>query len=146
MGYELHRGGGSECPDLGDLPDLATAEGLSFVERTRAEWATGVNRFDGAGECFFLAVSGDQTVGMCGLNLDPYLDEPAVGRLRHLYVHPQHRRAQIGRALVAACLSGAPASFDRVRLRTTNPAADRLYRRLGFEAVEDPSATHQLRF
>ena len=83
---------------------------------------------------------------MCGLNQDPYVvDDPAVGRLRHLYVHPDNRRTGIAARLVAECLASAATRFERVRLRTSNPTAATLYRSLGFINVDSPTATHELR-
>lgn len=143
MTYVIQRHATVTCPDLGDLEQLAEAEGYSFVTRTRSEWEAGVNRFDDFGECFFVAVIEREVLGICGLNRDPYVDDPTVGRLRHLYVHPSHRRAGMAAELVGYCLSAAVGCFESIRLRTSNPAADVLYRSIGFELVEDPSATHE---
>jgi len=136
---------GAACPDIGELAELANAEGYSFVERTKADWVAGTNRFDRPGECFFLASDIGRRVGMCGLNRDPFVDDPTVGRLRHLYVDPTYRRSGVAVALVGACLDAATGTFDQVRLRTNNPAADALYRSLGFEPIDEDSATHSWR-
>ena len=141
MAYHLRRHAAIECPDLGELESLSATEGHVFVERTRDEWLAGVNRFDRPGECFFLAKAAGRTVGMCGVNSDPFVDDPAVGRLRHLYVHPRHRRIGMAEALVNRCLAISSGHFRRIRLRTTNPAADQLYRSLGFQGVGDSSST-----
>ena len=133
---------GPACPPLELLEERAESEGHEFVKRTTTEWTSGVNRFDRPGECFLLASSNDEIIGMCGLNRDPYLDNPVVGRLRHLYVHPDHRRTGVAAALVGACLDRADGNFDRVRLRTANPAADRFYRSIGFESTSEQAATH----
>ncbi len=116
------------------------------MSRTRIDWVAEANRFDLPGEVFYLAVIEDYPVGMCGLNRDPYVDDRRVGRLRHLYVHPGHRRSGLAAQLVSRCLSDAPQHFHQVRLRTTNPAADSLYRSLGFQTVHDDTATHALHF
>jgi N-acetylglutamate synthase-like GNAT family acetyltransferase len=79
---------------------------------------------------------------MCGLNVDPYVDDSTVGRLRHLYVHPDHRRRGVAAALVDRCLVDAGETFARVRLRTSSPVADAFYRSIGFEAIDDEDATH----
>lgn len=39
----------------------------------------------------------------------------------------------------------AATTFARVRLRTSNPTADRFYRHLGFDRTDEPDATHLLR-
>ena len=127
------------------LRKAALAEGHSFVERALDEWESGANRFDRPGEAFYLAQVGDRVVGMCGLNIDPYLTDPRVGRIRHLYVLPGFRRNRIGRRLVEACLDQAAIRFDRVRLRTFNPQAAGFYSVVGFDEVSDESATHSIK-
>jgi GNAT superfamily N-acetyltransferase len=133
-----------QIPDLARLRELATAEGYSFVERAEVEWLSGANRFDSHGEGFFVAHTGDTSVGMCGLNSDPYLDHRTVVRLRHLYVAPEARRRGVGRRLVASCLDLARGRFDRVRLRTFEADGSRLYETMGFRRVEETDATHSL--
>lgn len=145
MVWEIHQWSEMRCPELSELGASASAEAHTFVARTTQEWEAGTNRFERFGEAFFVAIDGPKTVGMCGLNQDPYVDDPRAGRLRHLYILPRYRRAGIAGALVQKCLSLAPESFDRVRLRTSNPAADALYRSLGFRAVDTPTATHEWR-
>ena len=143
MTYSVRQYDKRGCPNIRDLEEIAVAEGHLFVTRTRHEWEAGVNRFDRPGETFVLFGGDSQIVGMCGLNIDPYFDDSTVGRLRHLYIHPSQRRAGVARALVQTCLSAASGTFDRVRLRTSNPAADALYRSLGFRIVQQPTATHE---
>lgn len=133
-----------QIPDLARLRALATAEGYSFVERAEVEWLSGANRFDSHGEGFFMAHTGDTSVGMCGLNSDPHLDDGTVGRLRHLYVAPEAKRSGVGRRLVSACLDLAQERFDLVRLRTFEADGSRLYETVGFRRVEKPDATHSL--
>ncbi|MGB3736505.1 MAG: GNAT family N-acetyltransferase [Ilumatobacter sp.] len=144
MNYVVRHHAVARCPDIGDLEQIAAAEDHSFVTRTRQEWEAGINRFDQAGETFFFVVEAGRTVGICGLNIDPYIEDPSVGRLRHLYIHPSCRRAGIAAVLVETCLSAAPGTFDRVRLRTSNPAADALYRCSGALPAQ-PEAVHLVR-
>jgi ribosomal protein S18 acetylase RimI-like enzyme/catechol 2,3-dioxygenase-like lactoylglutathione lyase family enzyme len=122
------------------------ADGVRFVRRLVDEWDTGVNRFERLGEALFVARSGDTVVGVCGLNIDPYAasgGDTRVGRVRHLYVESSHRRLGIGGKLVAAVVAAARGRFDRLHLRTGNPAAAALYERLGFRRRrEDPGCTH----
>jgi len=129
-------------PDLSVLCEPADTEGYSFVSRAATEWADRTNRFDGPGEGFLIAHLGKELVGMCGLNIDPFLSDPRVGRLRHLYVDPAQRRRGIAARLVFACLDLASDSFDRVRLRTYDPTAIEFYLATGFAPVAEPSATH----
>ena len=131
-------------PELGRLSESAAAEGFHFVKRAHDAWRRGGNRFDRPGEGFFVALAIDEVVGMCGLNIDPYLDGPSVGRLRHLYVAPEARRRGVGRRLVMACLDLANGHFLRVRLRTFEADAIRLYESMGFRRIDEPDATHTL--
>jgi GNAT superfamily N-acetyltransferase len=88
---------------------------------------------------------GARLVGVCGLNRDPYIQSPTLGRVRHLYVAPAFRRRGIGRLLVTKILECARPSFSRVRLRTSSAEADQFYRSLGFHHVEgEREATHAI--
>jgi GNAT superfamily N-acetyltransferase len=119
--------------------------GLRFVRRLIDEWASGINRFDRPAEALFAARVGGQIVGVCGLNVDPYTAEGRVGRVRHLYVKEAYRRHGIGRQLVAEVIGAARDSFDRLRLRTANPEAARLYEALGFApCAGEADCTHAL--
>ena len=126
-------------------PLIAESEqhGLRLVRRLADEWASGANRFDRPGEALFVARSAGDVVGVCGLNVDPYATAPDVGRVRHLYVLRVHRHRGIGQQLVTAIVQAARGRFQRLRLRTQNPEAARLYERLGFRAAVDATdCTH----
>lgn len=112
----------------------SVAEGYKFVARLCDEWISGDNRFAGPGEALFVAQNLTGLVGVCGLNRDPYVDDPSIGRVRHLYVLPAFRRQGVGRALVRGVMDAASLHFRSLRLRTT-PAADSFYRALGFQRV-----------
>jgi ribosomal protein S18 acetylase RimI-like enzyme len=128
-----------------DLVAESLAEGFRFLERLDVEWRSGANRFDKPGEALFLAKSGTRTVGICGLNVDPYAGDPQIGRVRHLYVAASHRRQGIGRALVNHVINEATSSFNRLTLRTSSESAAAFYRTLGFtESSTIPDTTHWL--
>lgn len=129
-------------PDLPALQAAARAEGFAFLDRLATEWTSGANRFHRPGECLLAATNGPALAGIGGLNQDPYASNPVIGRLRHLYVLPEARRAGIATALVQALLARSP--FQIIRLRTATPDAARLYLALGFTPVDDPQATHIL--
>jgi GNAT superfamily N-acetyltransferase len=138
---------------LRDLPLTAVVtlvteserSGLRFVRRLTDEWVSGANRFDQPGEGLFAAMVDGHVVGLCGLNVDPYTAEGRVGRVRHLYVMEASRRHGIGRRLVAEVIAAARDSFDRLRLRTANPEAARLYEGLGFApCAGEADCTHAL--
>ena len=81
---------------------------------------------------------------MCGLNVDPYIDDAGVGRVRHLYVLTAWRRLGVGRELVEQVIRAARGRFTTLRLSTSNPAAARLYEALGFHPAERAHCTHVL--
>lgn len=121
----------------------AEGEGHGFVRRLLDDWRIGSNRFDAPGEALFIDVEKDNVLGTCGLNVDPYLNDPRVGRIRHLYVRRDSRRQGVATRLLAATLRAAAGRFDRLRLRTENPVAGSFYERRGFEPVcGDSTATH----
>jgi GNAT superfamily N-acetyltransferase len=119
-------------------------EGWTFVRRLAVEIISGENRFDRPGEMLFVAHRSGVIVGTCGLNIDPYIDDPSVGRVRRLYVDRSARRLGVGRCLVGAVTDAAKVRFRTLRVRTKNPAAARLYERCGFLTVHDPTCTHVL--
>jgi GNAT superfamily N-acetyltransferase len=84
-------------------------------------------------------------VGVCGLNVDPYLDDPRVGRVRNVYVLATSRGRGIGRRLVGQAIAASRGHFDRLRLRGEEPGPARLYESLGFRACAGiPNCTHVL--
>jgi GNAT superfamily N-acetyltransferase len=124
----------------------ARAEGCNFVEKLAEQWESGENRFDAPGEIFLAHVDRGRIVAVGGLNRDPYAGDPSMGRIRRVYVRPAWRKRGIGEALVAALIAEARESFTSVRLRAMNPEAARLYEKLKFVRIDDPNATHMLRF
>lgn len=128
----IERLSGSPADSLGHLVAESRRLGLDFLDRLVREWESGANRFDRPGEVLFVARSGSQIIGVCGLCLDPYVGDPAVGRVRHLYVLVPYRRVGVGEQLVADVIEAARGHFGRLHLRTTNPEAARLYERMGF--------------
>ena len=144
MSIVIERTRNLDSPGI-DALKRGSSEGFRHVERLREEWLSGLNRFDGPGEAFFVAALGGQAVGVCGLNMDPLRVIPPWGRVRRLYVAPAARRRGVGRGLVAAALAEARKSFCKVTLRTEKSDADLLFRAMGFERVEGVDAvTHQL--
>ena len=135
---------GSEVPDIAGLVEDAHTEGISFVQRTIDEWRSGANRFALPGESFLLARDGDLVVGMCGVNVDPFLDDPSVGRLRHLYVSPSYRRRGVGSELVRVAVDAARGHFTTLRLRTYDEIADAFYVAVGFARHDQETATHAM--
>jgi ribosomal protein S18 acetylase RimI-like enzyme len=123
--------------------------GYRFLRRLIDDWESGANRFRRPGEALFAALAGDRgdrIIGVCGLNIDPYLSEGRVGRVRHLYVAIDFRRRGIGRQLVAEVVEAARGKFDLLRLRTDDAAAALFYEKIGFQACSGVrDCTHILR-
>lgn len=130
--------------DVGLLLDASMIEGYDFVERLVRDWEAGSNRFDRSGE-ILLQVRGDGgLVAVGGLNVDPYLDDPTVGRIRHVYVLPSARRSGVGSLLVRTLVWHARGRFSRVRLRVGTPRGGPFYEALGFSPIDEPNATHEV--
>jgi GNAT superfamily N-acetyltransferase len=81
---------------------------------------------------------------VCGLNIDPYVGDDRVGRVRRLYVLAGYRGLGIGSRLVDAVVRAARGRFLSLRMRTESPAAAAFYERLRFRRVELPDCTHVL--
>ncbi len=119
-------------------------EGLRFVRRLVDEYASGANRFAAPGEAL-LGAYRPELIGVCGLNRDPYTDDPSIGRVRRLYVSPRCRRRGVGRALVDAIIREAGRHYRVLVLRADGPAACAFYRALDFSAgPRFEHATHYL--
>jgi len=131
-------------PGIERLRSEALGEGYNFVETLIEECATGTNRYDRPGETLLGCFDGDALVAVGGLNIDPFANDPDVGRVRRVYVRPAWRNRGIGCALVAALVELARGRFRRVRLRAENADAARLYERMGFEPTTEPDATHAM--
>jgi GNAT superfamily N-acetyltransferase len=83
-------------------------------------------------------------IGVGGINVDPYLNDPATGRVRHVYVHSHFRRAGVGTAILQDLETDAVDHFGMLTLRTDKPEADVFYRASGFKRVHDnPLVTHR---
>jgi GNAT superfamily N-acetyltransferase len=119
------------------------AGGYQFLRRVAHEWESGVNRFSRPGEALLVAELKGQWVGICGLSIDPYLDDPRVARVRNVYVVTDCRRTGIGRRLVLEAVTRARGRFDKLRLRGDEAHAARLYESLGFRRQNGiPNCTH----
>jgi len=128
------------------LVKVSEMEGYIFVRRFIEEWANGSNQFNKAGEILFGAEDGKSLVGICGINIDPYIEKDGVGRLRHLYVDPVTRGNSVGRMLVSRCIDFASESYHTLRLRTPDTKSHTFYGHMGFQKIVDPTATHELVF
>jgi GNAT superfamily N-acetyltransferase len=127
---------------LAMLERESLAAGFGMVTRLRREWEDGSLRFDREGEILLGAFAGERLIGVGGLSHDPYLHDPKVGRLRHLYVLQAARRGGVGREIVARLVAPARGRFERLRLSTAEAGA--FYEALGWRRIEEAGATHGL--
>lgn len=130
--------------DIGILLQASRAERFDFVERLVRDWESGSNRFDRQGEVLLEVRLAARLVAVGGLNVDPYIDDPAVGRVRHVYVLPSARRAGVGSVLVTSLVAHARGRFTRVRLRLGTPSGAPFYEALGFDPTDEAGATHEI--
>ena len=132
-----------ETHSLEDLRNESLREGFGHVARLCEDWASGFNRFNAPGEALFVALAGNEIVGVCGLNCDPYTCDARVGRIRRLYVARAHRRRGVGRALLNAVVTHARAHFKVLRVRTEE--AGKFFSAQGFGFVTlEAETTHVL--
>jgi ribosomal protein S18 acetylase RimI-like enzyme len=131
--------------ELANLIDQSVEEGYHFMLRLKKEYINGENRFSKDGEAFFVAKSAGNIIGVSGLNQDPYLQNPKIGRVRRLYVSKNYRRLGVGRLLIDAIIQEAQKYYIMIILKTDNPIADKFYRSRGFSATSlNEHATHFL--
>jgi ribosomal protein S18 acetylase RimI-like enzyme len=132
--------------DFDELLEESLKEGHEFLKRLKTEWNSGENQFDKEGETHVVAVEGSKAVGICGLNKDPYADDPKIGRVRHLYVHPEFRGLTIGSILLEEIIEEAKEHFKVLRLRTNDEGASAFYMKHGFKKSKLEYETHRLEF
>jgi GNAT superfamily N-acetyltransferase len=134
------------APGIAELHEEAHRQGYAFIDTLVEEWASGENRFSAPGEALYGAVASGSLIAVGGLTIDPFVNDPYVGRIRRVYVRSEWRNRGIGKALMLALIDHARGHFATVRLRAENADAGRLYERLGFMPLpEGTNATHVLR-
>jgi len=129
---------------LAPLLAASIDEGFHFVERLVREWQEGKECFNRPGELLLAAYHGPSIIAIGGLTADPYSNEPAIGRLRHIYVRPDARHRGMGRRLVQRLERGAERTYRALVLRTDTPTAARFYEALGYTPLPPGgTATHR---
>ena len=119
-----------------ELVEESYSEGHNFGKRFVDEYFNGYNRFDKPGESLYVARVEDMVIGICGLNIDPFLNRIDVGRVRRFYVLSKYRGNGIGKELLRTIVIEAKKSFKKLTLYTENPIADNLYTSMGFLRVD----------
>lgn len=122
--------------DFSHLARASNEEGVAFIQRLIDEFHNGANRFAERGERLIVMEENERLIGVAGLNRDPYLNDPKIGRLRHVYVLPNARGQGKGKRLVMDLLQ-SPHFFDKIVLRTPEPdsTVSQFYLQCGFIKV-----------
>jgi GNAT superfamily N-acetyltransferase len=118
--------------ELNHLVQEASSEQYSFMLRMKAEYVGNKNKFNQDGEAIFLALKDEKIIGFVGLNVDPYLKDKNVGRIRHLYVQKDYRRQKVAKELLSQLIIKAKKHFKILTLRTFHQNASSFYEALGF--------------
>jgi DNA-binding MarR family transcriptional regulator/GNAT superfamily N-acetyltransferase len=134
-------------PCVGDLGWVVHRQAVLYAEEYGWDWtyeslaaeilAAFVRNFEPAREQAWIAETNGAIVGSVFLVATP---DPAVGKLRLLYVEPSARGNGIGRALVDACIARARAIGYRTLELWTNSvlvSARRIYEAAGFRLKQE---------
>ncbi|GHB93727.1 GNAT family N-acetyltransferase [Cerasicoccus arenae] len=131
-------------PQIEDLACESETEGYRFLGRLLTEWNNGANRFHKEGEAIYAYWRRRELIAIGGINIDPFLENCSVARLRRLYVRRDQRRQGIGRELVDHILKEACFSFREITLKTDSEQASKFYESMGFSRItEIRHATHK---
>lgn len=126
----------NSLPDLERLAEIAMHEQHGMVDRLLIDFREGSNTFSKPGEGLWVVRESGRAIAVGGINIDPYYDDSSLGRIRHLYVHPQFRRSGVGTDLMKLIEDSGTQYFESFQLFTTHPIASRFYEALGYERVE----------
>lgn len=127
------------------LKQASVEEGFNMLRRLEENWLNQHNRFDKPGEMLLGALINGKLVGVCGLNIDPFVQEQCAGRVRHLYVAAAYRSQAVGSLLLSEIIAHAAQNFDHLYTHAPQ-AAFRFYQRAGFVPTEGiERVTHCLR-
>ena len=133
-----------DAPGFAALRIESLEQHFNMLRRLAENWQSGKNRFNAPGEKLLGAFLNGKLVGVCGLNRDPFSQQPRAGRIRHLYVSEKCRGLGIGKQLLTVVMADASIWFDFLNTHAPD-AAYGFYRRAGFTLVSDePRVTHRL--
>ena len=122
---------------IAELARTASSEDFEMVRRLVDDYISGNNRFSKPGERLCAASIGEQVIAVGGINIDPYYDSPSLGRIRHLYVHPDFRRSGVGARLMRLIEGRGERYFDSFQLFTESTTAAMFYESLDYAPVHD---------
>jgi len=127
---------------LHSLVEESKRVGYDFLQRTIDDWYSGANKFDRPGEKLWGLFIGNELIGIGGLNVDPYSQTPKVGRVRHLYIREDRRRAGYATLIMNKIMEEAGYNFTVLRLFTDSTGASAFYEKLGFKQTGEYKASH----
>ena len=125
----------SNVDPLETLASIAAQEGFGMVERLINKYRDGSNCFDRRGEGLWFVRNHEQVIAVGGINIDPYFNDDALGRIRHFYVYPEFRRAGIGASLIRTIEKCGAPHFKSFQLFTSNTGAAKFYEAHGYSPV-----------
>ena len=131
-------------PDKYDIETIryeSDKEGYNIINRLITDYRSGQNRFDKKGEKLVGFTRNDETVAICGLNIEP--TDQKLGRIRRLYVSAEFRHLGIGTELVKHLIEYAGQHFEGVVVNIGDLPIGDFYQSIGFSPVADNSSyTH----
>jgi GNAT superfamily N-acetyltransferase len=143
MSFELRRLGPLPA-DFPALAETARQEGYDFVSRLGARW-DGARYMGDTLATVWGVFAGDELIAIGAQTHDEYDPSPLHRRLRHFYVHPDHRRSGVGRALAVKLIEDAHALAPFLRLRATRVHSAAFWDLVGFTHVEGrEDRTHEM--
>ncbi|WHY64744.1 GNAT family N-acetyltransferase [Neobacillus sp. SuZ13] len=133
--------------DLSPLLLESKEEGFRFIVRLVNDYKNGTNTFNKRGEGLYGVFNeDDDLIAIGGINIDPYSNDPQIGRLRRFYVSKAYRRKGVGRFLVNKILFDARRTFEEIVLHTDTETGALFYTSLGFKKSSgDPNTSHYLK-
>ena len=143
--YELIEVTDDNIKELTDLAIEAHQEGYRFVQRTIDEWLLRKNDFSKPGEIFYAIKVDGKVVSIGGINVDPYVHDKSIGRIRHVYTSKEYRRRGYSKLILNKLISNAGLHFKVLRLSTNNEFASKLYVSLGFTKHMGHKVTHLMK-
>ncbi len=129
--------------EIAPLIKASEQEGFKFLRRLKNDWINGTNRFDKTNEQLYQVRQGTQIIAIGGINNNPYKEAGKIGRIRRMYVFPEHRRKGIGRKLILHLLETFGDKFEKITLRTDTEEASRFYESIGFKNIQSANHTHE---
>ena len=142
MEYDVFKITDDSVHQLEKLAEDALQDGYKIVRRTIDQWKSGENQFKSYQEVLYGVKVAEEIVAIGGINIDPYLMDEDIGRLRHFYVHRVYRNKGIATTLLNKILEEKAAHYMVIRLTARNEVAMQLYEDYGFKKVVEFKATH----